>query len=240
MIDLNASANAQARGWGPGWPRNNSANIVAITWSNGVSPTGGVHRRIATLVELLGNETIRRGYLPHKGWCWGFEDRAIAGTNVASNHSWGLAVDINAPANPYTRPLHTDMPAWMPYMWGEYGFRWGGHYSGPFDAMHYEFMGTPADAAERTTAAMDAFGPQQPNKPQPPTPQPPAARKKPAMFLFLHTFPGRPSAYYLSDGISTYRWVQTSGDKTKLDAAFPTISAPSWVDTLTLVGPPAS
>ena len=39
-----------------------------------------------------------------------------------SNHSWGLALDINAPTNPQASPLRTDMPAWMPDLWNAYGF----------------------------------------------------------------------------------------------------------------------
>jgi peptidoglycan hydrolase-like protein with peptidoglycan-binding domain len=43
--------------------------------------------------------------------------------------------------------LITDMPGWMPELWKGHSFRWGGDYSRRKDAMHYEFMGTPADAA---------------------------------------------------------------------------------------------
>jgi hypothetical protein len=62
-------------------------------------------------------------------------------------------VDINAPSNPYTSPLVTDMPNWMPDLWNGYGFRWGGDYSGDMDAMHYEFMGSVSDAAAETSKA---------------------------------------------------------------------------------------
>src|SRR4029077_15917518 len=88
--------------------------------------------------------------------CWGFSNRAISGNSTPSNHSWGLAVDINAPSNPYTSPLVTDMPNWMPDLWNEYGFRWGGDYSGDQEAMHYEFMGSVNDAAHETNRARDA------------------------------------------------------------------------------------
>jgi hypothetical protein len=45
------------------------------------------------------------------------------------------------------------MPTWMPPLWNQFGFRWGGTYSSKKDAMHYEFMGTPADAAHHTARA---------------------------------------------------------------------------------------
>ncbi|HEV7757537.1 MAG TPA: M15 family metallopeptidase [Acidimicrobiales bacterium] len=73
--------------------------------------------------------------------------RAIAGTNQPSNHSWGTAIDLNAPVNPRKRPLTTNIPRAVRELWKAHGFRWGGDYvtSTP-DAMHFEFMGTVADA----------------------------------------------------------------------------------------------
>jgi len=73
--------------------------------------------------------------------------RAVAGTNVPSAHSWGTAVDINAPVNPRKRPLTTNIPRNVRDMWKGNGFRWGGDFvtSVP-DPMHFEFTGTVADA----------------------------------------------------------------------------------------------
>jgi hypothetical protein len=45
------------------------------------------------------------------------------------------------------------MPSWMPDLWNEYGFRWGGDYSGSKDAMHYEFMESVQAAADYTNLA---------------------------------------------------------------------------------------
>lgn len=176
-IALHPSGDPSHRGWGPGWPNGQAHEMVTLTWSNGVFPAGGVRHEIHDLVLLLGNETIRRGYLPHAGWCWGYSNRPIGGTDppVASNHSWGLAVDINAPTNPRGHLLRTDMPGWMPDLWNAYGFRWGGDYPDPIqkDAMHYEFMGTPAQALVATAEARAAFAPKPP-KPEPaPEPTPP-------------------------------------------------------------------
>lgn len=122
-------------------------------WTQAGVQSFTVHRDIAELVELLLKETQRRGYKLVRGWCWSYSNRAISGTSSPSNHSWGLAVDLNAPANPYTSHRVTDMPDWMPALWAEYGFAWGGNYSGEQDSMHYEFMGTPADAQGALAAA---------------------------------------------------------------------------------------
>lgn len=141
---------AAERGWGPGWPNDNSGKMRVVR-AGGVAVS--VHRGIAPLVDWLLGETVRRGYQPRHGECWGFANRAIRGSNKPSNHSWGLAVDINAPANPMGSKLVTDMPDWMPELWKSKGFRWGGDYRTRPDAMHYEFMGSPDDA-ERAIASL--------------------------------------------------------------------------------------
>lgn len=145
--------------WGPGWPDCQSGNIVDLNVDGTVFPAG-VRAEIHELTTRLVRETRNRGYQfgndddPSYG-CWGFNCRCISGTSTPSNHSWGLAVDINAPSNPYKYPpVVTDMPDWMPDLWNAYGFRWGGDYSsGKVDAMHYEFMGSAQDAANYTELA---------------------------------------------------------------------------------------
>lgn len=148
--------------WGSGWPacqfgKINRAFSVRTRWGTVTFP-GGVHVEIQELLERLVKETANRGYRfgteenPSHG-CWGFACRAIAGTSTPSNHSWGLAVDINAPSNPRGKKLKTNMPSWMPDLWNAYGFRWGGDYVKDPDAMHYEFMGSRHDAVLMTQQA---------------------------------------------------------------------------------------
>ena len=89
-----------------------------------------------------------------------------------SNHSWGLAVDINTAVNPELTyratnggsacavPMQSDIPQWVVgaaekwgLFWGGYG--WGGGCTSPQqqrtsvlrDTMHFEFRGTPEQAA---------------------------------------------------------------------------------------------
>lgn len=155
---------SQARGWGPGWPQGVPASQLVQVNVAGVRYPGGVRREISQLVELLTAESMRRGYVfgipgnPAHG-CWGYSNRPIAGTQTASNHSWGLAVDINAPRNPMRSPLTTDMPAWLPQLWESYGFAWGGRWTRTPDPMHYEYMGTPAQAAAHTARALTELTP---------------------------------------------------------------------------------
>jgi hypothetical protein len=164
--------------WGPGWPNCDGSLIDSGFSVDGTRFPGGVRFELVDLATMLIRETKARGYVfgnssdPSYG-CWGFSCRAISGSNSPSNHSWGLALDINAPQNPYTSPLVTDMPSWMPDLWNHYGFRWGGDYSGDQDAMHYEYMGSVNDCANDTTRARSdgvgggsstgAPGPEQPS-----------------------------------------------------------------------------
>ena len=150
--------------WGSGWPNCQPSKIKTDFVVSGTRFPGGVRFELVDLVTMLVQECKNRGYRfgtasdPSYG-CWGYSCRCISGTNTPSNHSWGLAVDINAPSNPYTSPLVTDMPGWMPDLWNKYGFRWGGDYSGSKDAMHYEFMESVQAAADYTAKArQDGLG----------------------------------------------------------------------------------
>ncbi len=83
-----------------------------------------------------------------------------------SNHSYGLALDVNPTANPELRyancqmPVTVDIPQWVVQTaekWGLYwgGYGWGKGCASPSDtttgiirdSMHFEFRGTPAQAA---------------------------------------------------------------------------------------------
>lgn len=141
---------AQSRGWGPGWPACQQ-NRMTVVSAGGIRLS--VHRDLAPLVGWLCDETVRRGYRLRPGQCWGFACRAIRGSSAPSNHSWGLAVDLNSLANPMGPRLVTDMPRWMPQLWKAHGFAWGGDYTRRKDAMHYEYVGTPAEL-RRTIAEL--------------------------------------------------------------------------------------
>lgn len=136
------------RSFGPGWPNCERDGIVTLVRSDGLRLP--VHRDLAELVAILIDftELPPHNYDVVPGWTWGWACRAIAGTSSPSNHSWGTAIDINAPNNPRRArglPRITDIPPSVRQLWKDHGFRWGGDYSWP-DSMHFEFMGTAADA----------------------------------------------------------------------------------------------
>ena len=148
---------AQDRGWGPGWPVDRTADMVELTVGRSQFPAG-VHSRIAELMTImLEVSEDERWIVLHPGWSWGYANRPIKRpdggfSTTPSNHSWGLAVDINAPENPFGGTSHR-IPEIMGNFWEDYGFRWGGHYSGTRDWMHMEYMGSPADAVKHTEKA---------------------------------------------------------------------------------------
>jgi peptidoglycan hydrolase-like protein with peptidoglycan-binding domain len=148
--------------WGPGWPADNSHKIVTAVVGEIRLP---VRREIAPLVAgLVKGLADARNKKFNPGWCWGYANRAISGTNTPSNHSWGLAVDLDAPENPYLaasthraahplrktypggRVLRSTMPMKTEAIAKRWGFRWGGVYTTKPDPMHFEFIGSTSDA----------------------------------------------------------------------------------------------
>lgn len=140
---------AQGRGWGTGWPSCQTSRMVKVT--NG-DHSVNVRREISQLVLALFKITALRGYdINPKGKpneTWGFACRAIANTRTASNHSWGLAIDINATTNPYSAVFRTDIPPVVVNDWEVCGWYWGGRYTNKKDTMHFEFIGKPSDVAK--------------------------------------------------------------------------------------------
>lgn len=150
-VDSNGSA---ARGWGNGWPVCQSLQQRWIYLSNGVGLQ--LRREVSEMARLLLNETLRRGYQIRDDDSAGFVCRAITGTLIPSNHSWGLAVDINWRDNPMGTHT-TDIPVWMVNLMWKYRWYWGGWYEHP-DPMHFEYVGTPAQARIHTAAVKVLYG----------------------------------------------------------------------------------
>jgi hypothetical protein len=80
---------------------------------------------------------------------WSYENRSMRGAEVRSNHAFGIAVDINALAN----PLGTagDMPEQVVRAWEAEGGEWGGDWERP-DPMHFETHLTPLQIRKRYRA----------------------------------------------------------------------------------------
>jgi len=142
--------------FGAGWPNCDRGPIVTLVRHDGLRLP--VHRDLADLTAMLMDLTELAGYDIRPDWTWGYACRPIANTSTPSNHSWGTAVDVNAPVNPRRKrglPMVTNLPRRVIDLWKAHGFRWGGDFSWP-DPMHFEFMGTAAQA-RATAARLRAF-----------------------------------------------------------------------------------
>lgn len=97
---------------------------------------------------------------------WSYENRPIGGTRVASNHSRGKAIDVNAPSNPQSYTFQSDLPPGLVADWERIGLCWGGRYGGDtkFDTMHFEYGYSPDDVARHTALAQQLLGSDPGNK----------------------------------------------------------------------------
>ena len=77
---------------------------------------------------------------------WSYFNRSVRGEEYKSNHSFGIAIDINA----LTNVLGTtgDMPEEVVAQWEIEGGAWGGSFSRT-DPMHFESHLTPEEIRER-------------------------------------------------------------------------------------------
>jgi peptidoglycan hydrolase-like protein with peptidoglycan-binding domain len=145
-----ARNNAQGRGWGTGWPHCQSGKWAKVSKAGVIIIT---RREVAELVATLLQITELLKYDVKKGQTWGAACRAIKGTNSPSNHSWGLAVDVNSLANPMSTKFKTDIPPKVVEAWWDCGWYWGGWYQNRPDTMHFEYVGKPSDVARHLKKA---------------------------------------------------------------------------------------
>jgi D-alanyl-D-alanine carboxypeptidase/Putative peptidoglycan binding domain len=141
-----------------GWAVPAAADIVPFRYA-GVSFPGGVHRAAEPVFRRALDLLVPhlRGGLK-AGCCWGYTHRNVTGGTSLSFHAFGLALDINAPDNPYSASGaahgHT-MPDNAAGLLRPLGMEWGGAWTKPRDYMHIEFHGNPDEAAALGTAHRD-------------------------------------------------------------------------------------
>jgi hypothetical protein len=132
---------------GLGWPVGNPSVIVPYSYK-GIPFPAGVHRATVPLWNaLLDGLTGPLGVQLMNPGCWGYNDRSITGGGSPSFHAAGLALDVNAPSNPYyasggNHP-HT-IPDAANALARSLGMEWGGGWTSPVDYMHFEIHLTPA------------------------------------------------------------------------------------------------
>jgi len=130
------------------------------------------------LFEGFLRDIVAGGYSLTDAYTYSFRCTSGSGKSCAgksrdslSNHSWGLAMDMNSGANPETTyigingasacatPITTDIPQWVVQTAEKWGLYWGGYgwstgctspaemrATASRDATHFEFRGTPSQA----------------------------------------------------------------------------------------------
>lgn len=180
------TAPANLRGWGQGWPVDRSGDMRRVaSFRSGTD--FDVHYEIAPIVKHIIDEIERRGYLLDHGPGdvdddWSYSNRPIRGKRVPSNHSWGLAIDIDAQNFPMG--TRRNPPQWIIDLFRAYRFDWGGVWSRP-DPMHFEFNGTPREA-RWLVAALAGHAVDNTPAPTPPTvpaPLPPGPTPEDDMYI---------------------------------------------------------
>jgi hypothetical protein len=103
-----------------------------------------LHRLAVTPIVNVFDEIEERGLLDRIiSFAGSFYPRLVRGSDtVLSNHSWGTAVDLNAPENWLGRqPAKIGQKGCLLELvpiFNKYGFFWGGHYKRRLDGMHFE------------------------------------------------------------------------------------------------------
>lgn len=152
--------NATQRGWGnPGAPgslagKTYARNIVRVNvpLANGATIAVSVHRDIAAITYAAIHEASTVFTFNRTADDWGYAHRFIRGSKTTlSNHSWGLAIDLDATTNPMQarkpgKPVARTVTDRVVAVMAAHGFFWGGLYASRPDPMHFEISLTRAQA----------------------------------------------------------------------------------------------
>ncbi len=119
----------------PGWRahRHETVPILGAVTCN---------RRIFPQLEAALREIVARGLADEihpDEYAGCYYPRFIAGTTRLSNHSFGLALDLNVPGN--QRGTVGEMNRDVVQIFESWGFTWGGHWRYT-DPMHFEATGS--------------------------------------------------------------------------------------------------
>lgn len=148
--------------WGPGWPKGATVPTSGYTFhgQDGSTTFGLIATELHPMLDILLRETERRGYIVRQRLgCWGYANRAIAGTSIPSNHSRATAIDVNAAENGYG-DANPAFPAGIAHaVWEACGWEWGGDWAMPGrDGMHLEYLPARSTVDNNTEKARRLFG----------------------------------------------------------------------------------
>lgn len=159
------SSNATDPSWGPAEYPNCPSDTSKVNYSD--LDAVAVRDDLVPLVRALLEKTEEMGYDVRGEATWGYDCRPIRGSNKPSNHSRGLAVDLNSDKNPMSYEFSSDIPPEVVHMWESAGFYWGGRYSSRFDTMHFEYIGSVSEVAGYTEQVTGSPAPEPKPEPEP-------------------------------------------------------------------------
>jgi hypothetical protein len=141
--------------YGSDWIRVDPAFVRRHIVSRRVPILGTVscHRKLFAHLRAALGELSRRGLarlVDRSDYAGCYAPRRIQPRGQLSLHAWGLAVDLNASANPFRGRSRQD-PRLVRIM-ERHGFTWGGRWPTRPDPMHFELRGDQ----ERSSAAIAA------------------------------------------------------------------------------------
>ncbi len=152
--DYTPFGDPRAKGW-------HGENIVPISAPGGAS--FNVHRQAADSFKGFLAELEGAGYKIDPKVSGGYNLRNITGGTTLSPHAYGVAIDINPPANPYSKDdkggkLTTDLPPNVGQLAAKWGLDWGGNWTSLKDPMHFQYTGAPI-SGDRPQTMMAAARP---------------------------------------------------------------------------------
>jgi hypothetical protein len=108
---------------------------------------GDVTCNVAIFPQLRGalRELVRRGLrgtITSYSGCYARRYTNRDPNQAISHHTWGIAVDLNVPQNPFGAP--PDQDPRLVRVFERWGFIWGGRFVRP-DGMHFEYRRPPAN-----------------------------------------------------------------------------------------------
>lgn len=113
---------------------------LPLSWDESIKVTRTMcHRLIAPFLGIA-LEEIAMKYpkaLKTFGGCYNY--RSTRSSSKLSLHTWGVALDFNTATNPMQKKLVTDFTPEVVSIFEEWGFYWGGNFSGMKDPMHFQF-----------------------------------------------------------------------------------------------------
>jgi len=140
----------------PAWVQENIVNCVLVRASSGKDVSTRCHRLAKEPFERAFQEISDRGLsklIKTYDGLWVPRHQLWKNSKPLSRHSWGIAVDLNAPWNAYGNGISPENLA-LNEVFNRFGFAWGGDWS-PLerDAMHWELA--VVDAWKLVGAAPD-------------------------------------------------------------------------------------